>query len=199
MICAFACENPVFDASVYARLVALEIAGPVDPWTHDVVFTGWQSIKSQLPYFLRLAMDAGVRHAVVAVDNDGGARRRPGHEASHDASTQANDPDGCRVCAMTTWVPPDWTGDAVLAVPVQTIETWLLVLKDPAFEAGRPETRYHKRVLKRDLFGETSSPASRSELAFELLSRGDARDLLLRRPSYRHFAEQLGRWRASGP
>jgi hypothetical protein len=182
---------------VYARLVGIELAGSVDARTHDVMFTGWQSIKSQLPYFLRLAMDAGVRHAIVAVDNDGGARRHPGHEASHDAVAHAKDPDGCRVCAMTTWVPPDWNGDVVLAVPVQTIETWLLVLKDPAFESHRPEGRFHKRVLKRDLFGDVASPAARSQLAFELLSRQDARDVLMRRPSYRHFAEQLARWRGS--
>jgi hypothetical protein len=64
----------------------------------------------------------GIRHALFAVDNDGGARRGPEHKPNHDQPTQAADDDGCRTCRILQAIPEWWTiADRrhCAAVPVQ--------------------------------------------------------------------------------
>ena len=59
MICAFACENDKFDAEVYRLLLQIELGSPVEAWKTDMVFSGWSSVRSQLPLLIKNAAECG--------------------------------------------------------------------------------------------------------------------------------------------
>lgn len=198
MLVAFGTESGVYDPAVYRFLVARILGRDVQRWPSDVVFTGWKSVLSQLPAFLRTAEQAGVGHALVAIDNDGGARRHPEHEPDHDEGVQVADEDGCRTCHLLHALPANWRAGALhrcVVVPVQTLETWLLCLRGDDLNAPSPEQYYGRRHMKRMFFGSPEPPEEeRAKLAVELLKRPDALDVLRARRSFQFFERELSTW-----
>jgi len=198
---AIATENLDYDGEIYRHLLARLLGRDISRWAplSPVRFTGWRMVRDQAPAYLELAYRGGVRHSLVAIDNDGGRRRAPEHEGAHDISVQAADPDGCRVCLLLhalsgTWA--DGSGCKCIVVPVQAMETWLLALRGFAFPEGSPEERFDRRALKRDFFGKPTPPeAERTRLALKELERPDAIGVLRRRRSFRHFESQLVDWK----
>ena len=137
---AIACENPAFDGPVFERLLGLLLEREVTTWKTDMRMSGWPSVLGQAAAFLDAAGTAGIRHALIAIDNDGGSKRAPAHEPGHDAPSQAKDDEGCRYCRALVAIPKSW-GDAkrlsCVAVPVQAMETWLLCVRgEPPAVAG---------------------------------------------------------------
>ena len=103
---AIASEQDAFDGQLYGLLLERLLARPVARWTGPFVFNGCRSVAKLCPAFLAAAEAAGVQHALLAVDNDGGARRHPEHEAAHlPVPFNLNDEDGCRECWLTAAVP----------------------------------------------------------------------------------------------
>ncbi|HEX7600456.1 MAG TPA: hypothetical protein VF316_02580, partial [Polyangiaceae bacterium] len=101
---AIATECDDFDAEVYRVLLERLLGEPIARWKTDRRFSGWPSVRGLVRVYLEAASLDAVEHALVAIDNDGGARRRPEHEATHVAKDQAADPDGgCAFCLLSEW------------------------------------------------------------------------------------------------
>src|SRR5580704_8864263 len=149
---AIASEQDAFDGQLYELLLERLLGRPVARWTGTFAFNGCRSVAKLCPAFLLAAEAAGVEHALLAVDNDGGARRRPEHEPGHVPPAFALDDDvTCRECWLTQALPASWRAEprrSCVVVPVQVIETWLLVLRGDAL-TPTPEHLNDRNVLKR--------------------------------------------------
>jgi len=149
--------------------------------------------------YLRDADRNGIKHAFLAIDNDGGARRAPEHEPTHDSAAHAADEDGCRACLVAEVVPKWWIAGGnkrCTVVPVQTLETWLLCIRGDEFTAPTPEQQYGRRILKRRFFGTPEPPVRlRLQLALAEICKPGALDILRQRRSFQHFEAQLADWR----
>lgn len=195
---AVACENVDYDGAVFLELLA-RLWGPVEPWETPYRFNGRKAVLKHLPTFLGFAADAHLRHSLVAIDNDGGARRCPEHEDQHRIEDQASDPDdGCAVCCVEHVIPGEWRDPArryCVAVPVQTLETWLLHLRGAPALTPTPEQVYSRTKLKKLFYGESKPPvATRRELALVTLRTPDAMERLRALRSFRHFEAQVAAW-----
>ena len=196
---AIASENDSFDAEVYSALVSLILGAPADRWKTDRTFNGYRSVWKQIGLYLEVAASAGIRHALAAVDNDGGANGPFEHHESHLADpARFVDEDQCRVCWLSAAIPPKWReagGRTCVVVPIQSIETWLLCLRGDLLEPS-PERYYNRPALKRRFFGSGSQPPieKRKALALSLIEKPEALMLLRERPSFRHFESQLAGW-----
>ena len=146
---------------------------------------------------MKNAQNAGVRHILAAIDNDGGARRHPPHDASHVRVEQVEDAAGCRLCKLESWLPEPMIASVCIAVPVQALEVWLLAAGGHPFSAPTPEQAYDRRALKKALYGSAASNASRTQIALEILAapRDPLRARLLERPSYRLFSHAATTWK----
>jgi hypothetical protein len=197
---AIASENDAVDAEVYRVLLTRLLGTDVQRWQTDIRFDGggFRRVHNLAPTFLALAANQGVTRALVAIDNDGGSQRCPEHVASHEATRDGADETACRICWLSQRVPDAWKQEphrACVVVPVQTLETWLLVLKHHDFEGKPPEKTYDRPALKKKFYGRPIPPSHRcTELALQQLQRPDALDILRQRPSFQHFAEQLRAW-----
>jgi hypothetical protein len=196
---AIASEHDAYDGRLYELLLGRLLARPVVRWTGSFVFNGCKAVAKLCDGFLKAAEAHGIRHALLAVDNDGGARRRPEHEAAHvPPPFELDDDDGCRECWLGAAVPPSWRiGDrrSCVVVPVQVVETWLLVLRGQAFSSPTPEQYYGRTALKKAFFGKRIPPlATRVALAEAELARPNAIDVLRERPSFQRFAERVRDW-----
>jgi hypothetical protein len=123
---AIAAENDDYDGEIYRVLLARVLGTEIERFHPEIRFSGlWSVIKAAEP-FLRRAQANDVRHALFAVDNDGGARRHPEHAPEHDGAREAADSDGCRVCRLDMTLPRWWLAEGhrqCIVIPVQTIET----------------------------------------------------------------------------
>ncbi|HSN97832.1 MAG TPA: hypothetical protein VLS89_06020, partial [Candidatus Nanopelagicales bacterium] len=140
---AIATEYDDYDGEVYRVLLERYLGQPVARWQTAMRFNGDRSVRKLAAPYLVTAAAAGVRHALFAIDNDGGSKRRPEHDEGHDQAAQAADErEGCRVCWLSQALPASWTESGArrcVVVPVQTLETWLLCLRGaPAFTAPTP-------------------------------------------------------------
>lgn len=198
---AIASENDSFDGEVYRVLLAQLLGVPVVRWVGSFAFNGYKSVAKVAPAFLLAAAAAGVEHALFAIDNDGGASRNPEHEPSHVAPPfDLTDDRSCRECWLQSALPNAWkegTGRLGIVVPVQLIETWLLVLRGAPLEPTPEQaSAYNRNALKKKFFGKTTPPlATRIALAKAELEKPNALDLLEERPSFRRFAERVAAWR----
>jgi hypothetical protein len=192
---AIASEFDPFDGEIYRFLLSALLGTDVVKWTGGFIFNGCRSVAKFAPAFLPAAGAGGVRHALLAVDNDGGSRRRPEHQVDHVSRPfDLDDDEGCRECWLEKATPSSWSGKTCIGVPVQTIETWLLVLRGHSFERA-PEHLYARRVLRKLFFGEPHPPvADRIKLALSELTKPDALQILAARPSFQRFAKQLEGW-----
>ncbi|HEX8700318.1 MAG TPA: hypothetical protein VF815_15835 [Myxococcaceae bacterium] len=198
---AIAGENPHYDMQVYGAVLSLVLQQKVEVWNdHGYRFSGWKSVLHHAPLFLKDAAGHGIQRALLAIDNDGGSRRRLEHQPSHVSNQQArNVEDGCAECLLEESIPENWKHPPLyccIAVPVQTLETWLLVVSGHPFKESSPEKRYSRPVLKKDLFGDPHLPQEkRLEKALDVLKRPDALERLRQRPSFQRFEARLAGWK----
>ena len=195
---AIASENDHVDREVYRRLLELSLSRPVRAFETDMQFGGRMTVRSLANAFLDRAHAQGVRHALVAIDNDGELNSRPEHADTHDRASELSNPKrGCRTCLLESCVAPRWHergGFLCLAVPVQTIETWLLIARGHVFE-GSPESNVHRNTLKRTLYGMRKPPMQQSlAAALHAIAQPDALVRLRERPSFMRFEQQLRAW-----
>ena len=201
---AIASENDDFDGELYRALLELVLERPVLCWKTEMRFDGHRAVYKLAEPFLSRARQHGVQHALFAVDNDGGSRRRPEHSdecpapGTPPAAIGLDDDDACRVCWLQSGIPASWSaagGLLCLAVPVQTIETWLLHLRGDELTPSAEQV-YNRPTLKKRFFGKPL-PASkqRIQLALEQLQRADALLRLRERASFRLLESQLAAWR----
>ena len=196
---AFAMENDRYDTEVYRILLELLLGVPVAAWKTEIRFGGWKRVLHLAEPYLVQASAQGVRHAVLAIDNDGGSKRHLEHEPDHDAQREVEDPDGCRFCLLADALPKSWLeagNKRCLIVPVQTLETWLLTLRGVPMN-DPPEREYNRRQLKKLFFGDRHLPPeeTRTTMALEVLRREGALTTLRERRSFRLFEEQLADWK----
>lgn len=195
---AIASENDDYDGEIYRELISIVLGVPAVKWTGGIKFSGCRSVAKQAGIFLARAASAGVRHALLAVDNDGGSRFRLEHRES-DATLlfDVDDSDSCRECWLSSAVPTAWVasgGKLCVAVPVQTIETWLLVLDGQSLVPS-PEQVYDRAALKKRFLGKPTPPAQlRLQRARNVLRRTDALSVLAARPSFSRMQSALRTW-----
>jgi hypothetical protein len=174
-------------------------------WQTEMRFDGHRAIYKHAEPFLARAQRQGIRHAFFAIDNDGGKLRRPEHAPQRcnpspaaDIVIDINDDEACRFCWLRCAVPVSWVeqgGLLCLAVPVQTIETWLLHLRGEPLTPS-PEQVYDRAALKKCLFGKPLPPAAeRIAQALAQLQPDGALDRLRQRESFRSLESQLVAWR----
>jgi hypothetical protein len=195
---AIASESHAFDGEIYRFLLERILGLEVQAWESEFEFNGCNHVRKVARTFLEKARHEGVRHALIAIDNDGGSARGLPHQPDHQMTQEVANPDGCRVCWLLDTVPASWRADpyrSCVVVPFQTLETWLLIIKGHPFTEPTPEQRYNRRVLKKDCFGKpTPSSHEQQRMALELLSRPDALEKLSPRPSFQHFVDQVRAW-----
>lgn len=200
MLVAIASENNGVDGRLIGELVRMLRGIAIEAWPswHHRLPGGWGGVVDSTTTFLKLATGDGVQRAVLMIDNDGGAKRRPEHLPSHDQIQEAkNREDGCATCLLSAQVPAEWLSlpnRACVVVPVQTLETWLLVAAGSAFKNPVPERNFHRRVLKRDLYGATEGDDAKLTLALATLQNPNALTRLRQRPSFAAFEQQIQAW-----
>ncbi len=199
---AVVCENMASDGAILTRLVELVLDRPVQRWQPEgIELNGWKHVYKLSRSLLQWAADEGVEHAVVAVDNDGGAKRRPLHSPDHeppaDREMEAllDDKDTCRWCTLRAALPEELPLAVCLAVPLQALETWLMAASGEFDDEKRPEAIYHPRALKARCWGKPKPPdEDRQAMALEWLSGPDVLERLRRCESFGLFERCLLSW-----
>ncbi len=195
---AIASEFHAYDGEIYRCLLERILGTPVQAWKSEIEFNGCKHVRKQAGLYLEKAALEGVRHALIAIDNDGGSRNGPPHHPSHQIAEHVANPEGCRVCWLLETIPQSWREPgyrSCVVVPVQTLETWLLIIKGHPFSEPSPEQRYARRVLKKDFFGKPlPSSQEQQRLALEAIMQPDALSRLSSRPSFQWFMSQVGAW-----
>src|SRR5665213_344137 len=102
---AIGSENDDVDAEVYRILLGRLLGQEVNRYATARSFSGWKSVRDLAAPYLADAWRNGARHALFAIDNDGGAKRAPEHDDTHDVRAQADDKNGCRTCWLAQALP----------------------------------------------------------------------------------------------
>lgn len=195
---AIGAESIDYDAEIYRALLEILLNTPIVRHPTQLRFSGWPSVLSLAETYLYEADRDGVKHALFAIDNDGGAKEHLEHDPAHDAAAEAANDIGCRACLLAESLPVWWTakaGKRCVVVPVQTLETWLLCIRGDAFTAPSPEQQYDPDLLKKRFFGKPQPPAPvRLTRALAEIGKPGAIDVLRQRRSFRHFEAQLADW-----
>lgn len=173
----------------------------------DAPGRGWQFVLGFLGNALKRFYGKCAQFAVIGVDNDGDVdldldavsedHRHPRH-SNHPGASAA----GCRRCAMAkevdrvrpqlNWVPrkPGAAWPIVIAVPVEMIETWLLMRQG---DLGIQRRR--RSIQKQRLYGKPA--ATRDDVLnialplIRLMTVDDMAALAQASPSFRDFHDQL--------
>ncbi|RKH78169.1 hypothetical protein D7Y21_36140 [Corallococcus sp. AB045] len=195
---AIASEFHAYDGELYRYLLERVLGAPVEAWKSEIEFNGCKHVRKQACLYLNKAAQQGVRHALVAIDNDGGSTRGLPHDPAHDSAQECANEHGCRVCWLHSTIPASWREApyrSCVVVPTQTLETWLLIAKGHAFTEPSPEQRYSRPVLKKDCYGKPQ-PSSHvmKGMALEWLQHPEAIARLSARPSFKAFVDQVKRW-----
>jgi len=168
---------------------------------------GWQFVLEFIPNALRRFYSQCAQFAVIGLDNDGnldldqaGGNEDPDHPR-HDLHPDEY-MENCRCCSVLqtiaairpqlNWIPkkPGATWPILVAVPVEMIETWLLVLRGEPNVQRRPRGIQKQRLYGRpaatrnDVLG-IAVPLVRAatEIALNNLAETSA--------SFRHFRDQV--------
>jgi len=193
---AIATEYDGYDAEIYRVLIERLLGRTVMRWQTKMRFNGDKSVRKLAAPYLAAAAAQNVKHALFAIDNDGGGKRRPEHKEDDDQKTEAASKAGCRICWLGAAMPASWSaggGKRCLVVPVQTIETWLLCIRGDAFTAPSPEHQYGA-VLKKRFFKTALPVRERLRLALNEIQKPDALTILRLRRSFQRFEAQLASW-----
>jgi hypothetical protein len=156
---AFCVEDDT-DEDVFRVLLSRILGRDVVPSETQYRFPrgGWTNALRLAPSIARDAYNKGLDGALFAIDNDGAT---PTHSTAHEEGTE-----GCLFCKLRAAArvdePLSWPRQGLprlryfFTVPVQTLETWLLLGKGHDFK-GEGETlgRDHtgRAKLKRLLYG----------------------------------------------
>jgi hypothetical protein len=175
---------------------------------------GVGEVRKRLPLLFAAIRRAGVvedTYFLVAIDNDR-APEHPAHEGRPHSKAEE-----CRHCAleraMGHALPDGRPIPGALAVPVQMIESWLLMMHDPATypnEATLPMYARRRGVAARRAHGHDPPPQlkdlvrsareargwSEADFALDCVTRLDADDLAERSPSFQRFRDEVRGWPA---
>jgi hypothetical protein len=195
---AFCVEDDT-DEDVFRVLLSRVLGTEVVPSETQYRFArgGWTNALRLAPIIAKDAHRKGLDGALFAIDNDGAA---PTHSAAHNEAQE-----GCRLCelrvAAQVHVPLSWPRPGLpalrylFAVPVRTLETWLLLARGHDFK-GESDTlgRDHsgRAKLKRLLYGmEDPDRDSMRSAALPIVKSLDVDALAKRSPSFADFLTQL--------
>jgi hypothetical protein len=198
------------DHLVLHALVAKVLLLPEDEIQVDFVEApgrGWQFVLKFIPNALKRFYAQCAQFAVIGVDNDGNVdldksglsedSQHPRHE-NHSNATVA----GCRYCMVAqavaqirpqlNWVTrkPGNTWPILIAVPVEMIETWLLILRGDAGIQRRPRS-----IQKQRLYGKpVATGADVRAVAIPLVRSMTPADIIrlnAASASFRNFHDQI--------
>ena len=156
---------------------------------------GWTQALKLAPSVVRYATQSGADGVIMCIDNDG---QEPAHVPEHDESPD-KDCRACRLKASANLGSLRWHGVqipvVIFAVPVQTIETWLALLKGHPF-SGPPEALGRNETSRRDLkqiaYGmERPAHDDRVRTCRELVKESRIVALETASSSFRQFADQV--------
>jgi hypothetical protein len=176
---------------------------------------GIGEVRKKLPLLLAAIRRGGQPDDtcfVVAIDND-----RALEHPSHGPQPYSRE-EPCRHCGLTNAIhaalPDGWPIPGAVAVPVQMVEAWLLLMHDgtkyPA-ESELPACGRRDQASARRLYGPDPPPqlkdlveaewrasgaASREEFALSCILKLVPDDLAARSPSFRRFRDDVARWPA---
>jgi hypothetical protein len=195
---AFCVEDDT-DEDVFRVLLSRVFQSEVVPSEKQYRFArgGWSNALRLAPIISKAAHREGLDGALFAIDNDGAG---PAHLASHEEALK-----GCRFCELRAAArihePLSWPRPAlpalkyVFAVPVQTLETWLLLARGHDFK-GKSETLGNdpsgRGQLKQWLYGaERPDRATMRQAALPIAGSADVEALAGKSPSFAAFLSQL--------
>ncbi len=171
------CVEDETDEAIFAAILGKILGADITPDDQTYRFPpgGWTQALRLAYLVARRAYHGGLDGAVFAIDNDGAIE----HEMAHSRVTD------CRVCQLKVAAsiddPLSWPRPALpplryfFAVPVQAVETWLLLVRGHVFQ-GRPEgigvDATGRRLLKRWLYGDENPRRERMlEVAIPLAAQ----------------------------
>jgi hypothetical protein len=193
------CVEDATDEDVFRVLLSRILGAEVVPDVTQYRFKrgGWTQALQLAPIIAKAAHHKGLDGALFAIDNDGAA---PTHLLTHKDVTP-----GCRFCelraAAKVQEPLSWPRPGlpplryVFAVPVQALETWLLLANGYDFKGeietlGRDATGRAK--LKKLLYGmEHPDRETMSKAALPIAESLDVAALEKTSPSFAAFLTQL--------
>ncbi len=198
------CTEDESDEQVYAALVGKVLGEKVeaDPEARVIPRAGGgvDNVLKFTPKAALVARGRGLAGFVIAFDNDGAV----GHVDGHDGLVLQ-----CRWCRLidslrsVDWLdlerPRPSVPICVVALAVQTMETWLLLARGEALlrapeERGRTQT--DRRELKRMLYGTADSTARRRvEVALPLVERLEVERMVAASASFARFMGAVRRLR----
>jgi hypothetical protein len=207
-----------FDDQVYVYILEMLLGGASIERNHVRLRRGGGigEVRKKVPILLSHIRRTGLvddTYFVVALDND----RKPEH-AKHEGA--ARPPPGCRHCdlenAIHAAMPDGWPIPGAVAVPVQMIESWLLLMHDPVryAEATLPQCGLRDQPVAREMYGANPPPqlkdlleieqrasrsSSKEDFALACILRLDPADLAERSASFAHFRRQVSTWLAPAP
>ncbi|HYH97574.1 hypothetical protein [Hyalangium sp.] len=195
---AFCVEDDT-DEDVFRVLLTRILGTEVTPSETAYRFPrgGWTNALRLAPFIAKDAYNKGLDGALFAIDNDGAAST---HSTAHKDGTE-----GCPLCelraAARVHEPLSWPRHGLpalrylFAVPVQTLETWLLLARGYDFK-GESETLGRdgsgRAKLKRLLYGvEHPDRDTMRNAALPLAESLDVKALAKVSPSFADFLTQL--------
>lgn len=204
------CVESDFDEFVFKELVARVTGQSVE--VEETVrahyrVRGYIHALRVAPKLARMAYREGADCAVFAIDNDG-ALQHSEHDHGHTGAVPRSlgnaeeyADQGCRHCLLLTSIRVDqlhWRTEPmrwVVAVPVQAIETWLLLAAQYPFKGkveGVGDTAPGRIQLKQWLYS-TADPtiSEQVERARQILPILDIDAVASRSASFRCFVDQL--------
>lgn len=201
---AIASENTDSDGEVYAAVLGLILGISVRPFRlEEFDFGGWPSVYSLAPTFLRVAADRGIRYALLAVDNDSWPEHQAGDVIPAPLFRKADlvAARSCRVCSLMAIIPADWKtagGVSCVAVPVQTLETWLLCIDGHPFAPKTPEQKENRSHMALLCYGSKDATViEKRRIGLELVGRPGALAILRQRPSFQRFEACVLDWKTT--
>jgi hypothetical protein len=197
-----------FDDQVYVYLLEAMLAARVEPIQVRLRRGGGiGEVRKKLPLLLSEIRRTGPTEDtffLIGIDNDR-AVEHPSHERLAHTSKEA-----CRHCTLTRAIHSGlldgWPIPGAIALPVQMIESWLLLMHDPdryPQEWSLPACTWSHQEAARALYGADPPPQvkdlfeaslrasllsrTKAEFALECVLRLDAEGLAARSPSFDRF------------
>lgn len=194
------CSEDQTDTSVLRALAERCCEEPVELALQEYVLPrqgGWTKATELAPKIARAVFRTDAHGAVFVIDCDG--------SVPHDESHQRSPHQECRHCGMVRAARLDevlgWARNGlpplqfILAVPVQVLETWLL-LASSSFPTHAPATygrnATERKTLKRTLYGtERPDRGLMERIAVPIAKNLEPQRLSSLSPSFHSFKQQL--------
>jgi hypothetical protein len=201
-----------FDDQVYVYLLETLLSVPVEPIPRRLRRGGGiGEVRKKLPLLLSQLRRTGPTEDtffLIGIDNDR-AIEHPSHERLVHTRVET-----CRYCALTraihTGLSDGWPIPGAIALPVQMIESWLLLMHDPVLypqESTLPACAWSHQEAARALYGAHPPPQlkdlvaaslrashqsrTKADFALECVLRLDAEGLAARSPSFDRFRREV--------